>query len=68
MIVEKIISEKDKKRELLGDLNTQVNIKTHIKSSKFKNERRNDLHNLDVCQSTFLAEERAIQSKILKEK
>ena len=68
MIVEKILSEQEKKRGLLSDLNEQVQIKNHIKKNAFTNERRNDLHNLDICQSTFLAEERAIQAKLLKEK
>lgn len=49
MIVEKILSEQQKKEELLRDLNEQVAIKKHIKKSLFSKERNNDLHNLDIC-------------------
>lgn len=68
MIIEKILTEQEKKQSLLKDLNEQISIKKTIKESAFERERRNDLQNLDICQSTFLAEERAIQAKLLKEK
>jgi hypothetical protein len=46
----------------------QINQKTSLKYQDFDSERSGDLNNLRTCQNMFVAEERARQAKILKEK
>lgn len=46
----------------------QITTKTNMKYGDFNSERSGDLNNLRTCQNMFVAEERARQAKIMKEK
>lgn len=46
----------------------QIEIKANLKMDKFEQERQGDQENLQQCQNMFVAEERARQAKVLKEK
>ena len=45
-----------------------MNEKKDITSTNFTHERTGDLEQLQTCQNIFVAEERAREAKILKEK
>ena len=68
LIQEKLRVEHMKKSELKYDLQEQINNKKMMSSTQKHQERTGDLNNLDVCQNTYIAEERAIQAKNIKEK
>ena len=52
------------KTQLVG----QMNEKKDLTSTNFNVERTGDLEQLQTCQNIFVAEERAREAKILKEK
>lgn len=68
MLIDQLLTSQQKRKQLQRDLDEQIAQKHMLKSNAFQVERQNDLYNLDVCKSTYLAEERAIQAKQLKEK
>ena len=47
---------------------SQMNEKVGIAANNFNRERIGDLEQLQTCQNIFVAEERAREAKILKEK
>lgn len=62
------MNKEAKKQELIGELDKQVNMNEAVRNTTFMQERNGDLHNLDIAQSTFIAEQRALQAKSMKEK
>ena len=60
MLLDQLLCKEQQRRQLVNDLNEQVAQKATFKRSTYHLERQNDLFNLDVCKSTYLAEERAI--------
>tara|TARA_B110000503_G_C6966041_1_gene337188 strand:- start:278 stop:451 length:174 start_codon:yes stop_codon:yes gene_type:complete len=46
----------------------QMNEKTGLAATSFNKERNGDLEQLQTCQNIFVAEERAREAKVLKEK
>jgi hypothetical protein len=57
-----------KRMELLNELEKQMTLNQMLRSCSKEEERNSDMNNLDVAQSTYLAEQRALQAKIMKEK
>ena len=45
-----------------------MNEKTGLAATSFNKERNGDLEQLQTCQNIFVAEERAREAKVLKEK
>jgi hypothetical protein len=68
LITMKYKQEEAKREELIAGLERQIRLNQQLKDSKRLEERSNDLNNLEIAQSTFMAEQRAIQAKLLKEK
>lgn len=68
LILQKIMLKENKRHELISELDRQVKMNNTLRKNNFTEERTGDLRNLDIAQSTFIAEQRAIQAKNLKEK
>jgi hypothetical protein len=68
LITKKLRQEEAKKQELVVGLERQIQLNKQLKESKRKEERNHDLNNLEIAHSTFMAEQRAIQAKLMKEK
>jgi len=58
-----MVQKEAKKKELVTELDQQVNINKIMKYSNKLNEREGDLMNLDLAHNTYVAEQFAIQAK-----
>lgn len=67
-LIIKLQAKLNKKRVLCSELNNQMQQKENLNQMRFNQERQADLDNLDLCQNTFVAEERAIAAKNILEK
>lgn len=60
LIIKQQIHKEAKRMELLTDLERQMALNQILRSSSKEDERQSDINNLDVAQSTYLAEQRAL--------
>ena len=49
-------------------LTDQINLKHNLNASKMNNEKHQDLINLEKAKNMFVAEERALQAKNIRDK